>query len=148
MTDRHLGDDARWLCHHETGSMESFPGTEAQHQFPHRRIVGNTLTVLKRIDQARRGHHLEALVDANKEFGWNGRNLDSAELSAFDLPRNRTQLARGINLALDAAAGVALYRRCEVLGELMRSVIDGRQRDLHYVGLIFGPCRTLCQHKR
>jgi hypothetical protein len=104
--------------------------------------------MLERIDEAGSRHHLETLVDANKKLGRNGRNLDSAELRTFDLPRDRTQLACRIDFALDAPAGIALYRCGKVLGELMRGVIDGRQRDLHDIGLVLGLRRSERQHER
>ena len=89
--------------------------------------AASALAVLERIDQPRRRHHLEALVDADEELRRNDRGLDGAELHAFDLPRNRAQLARRIDLALDAAARILLDRGGEILGELMRRIVDGRQ---------------------
>ena len=71
--------------------------------------------------------HFEALVDADEEFRRNDRALDGAELRALDLPRDRAELARRIDLGLDAAARILLDRRGEILGELMWRVVDGRQ---------------------
>ena len=88
-----------------------------------------------RADQARRRHHLEALVDADEKFGRHDRALDRAELRALDLPRNRAQLARRIDLGLDAAAGILLQRRRIVFGEYVARIVEGRQADFHRVGL-------------
>ena len=85
--------------------------------FKHRRIGGEALAVLERVDQARRRHHLEALVDADEEFRRNDRGLDGAELHAFDLARDRAQLACRIDLALDAAARIPLDRGGKILGQ-------------------------------
>ena len=71
-----------------------------------------------RIDEAGRRHDLEALVDADQKFRRNDQALDRAELHAFDLPLRRAQLARRIDLDLDAAAGILLDRGRVILGEL------------------------------
>src|ERR1700722_1451530 len=80
--------------------------------------------------------HFEALVDADEEFRRRRCDLDGAELGTFDLPWDRAELARRIDLALDAAAGILLDQGGKILGELMRRIVDGRQRDLHDEGLV------------
>ncbi len=98
-----------------------------EHQFEHRRIGGNALAMFERIDEARSGHHFEALVDADEKLRRNGAGLDRAELHAFDLARDRAQLACRIDLALDPAAGIPFDRRGEILGELVRCIVDRRR---------------------
>ena len=93
-------------------------------------------------DEAGRGHDLEPLVDADIEFRRHHRGLDRAELHAFDLSRDRAQLAGGIDLALDAAAGILLDRGGVVLSVLMQDVVERRQRDLHDDGLVVGGARA------
>ena len=111
-------------------------GAKRQHQLEHRRIGGEALAVLDRIDEPRRRHHLETLVDADEKFRRNDRRLDGAELHAFDLARDRAELARRIDLALDAAAGIPLDRGSKILGQLMRPIVDGGHRDLHHVSFV------------
>ena len=101
--------------------MQPLVGAKPEHQLEHRRIGGDALAVLDGIDEAGRGHHLEALVDADKKLRRNDGDLDRAELHALDLPRNRAQLARRIDLALDAAAGILLDRGGEILGKLVQA---------------------------
>ena len=98
--------------------MQPLVGAKPEHQLAHRGIGGDALAVLERIDQARRGHHLETLVDADEKFRRNFHDLDGAELGAFDLSRDRAELARRIDLGLDAPAGILLDQCGEVLGEL------------------------------
>jgi hypothetical protein len=62
-------------------------------------------------DQAGCSQYFEALVDANKKLRRNDCTLNGTELGTFDLPRDGAELARRINLDLDAAAGVLLDRR-------------------------------------
>src|ERR1700685_602887 len=92
--------------------------------------------MLERVDETRRRHHFETLVDADEEFRRHGRDLDGAELRAFDLPRDRAELACRIDLALDTPAGIFLDQGSKILGKLMRRIVDGRQRDLHHEGLV------------
>src|SRR5580700_5017968 len=69
----------------------------------------------------------------SKRFGRNDRTLNRAELRAFDLPRNRAQLACRIDLGLNAAGRISLDRGGVALGELVAWIIQGRQRELHHV---------------
>src|SRR5579862_7395550 len=103
--------------------------------------------MLYRIDQAWRGHYLEAIVYADEELGRNHRALNGAELCAFDLPRNRAELAGRIDFRLDAAAGILLQRSSVVLGEEEARVIERRQRELHRVGFVLR-LRVAAQHQR
>ena len=54
-------------------AVQSLVGAEPEHQLQHRRIGGDALPVLDGIDEAGRGHHLEALVDADEELRRNDR---------------------------------------------------------------------------
>jgi len=93
------------------------------------------------MESTRSRHHLEPVVDADEELGRKNGALDRAELRAFDLPRDRAELARGINLRLDPAAGVFLDRGGVVLGELVGRIVQGRKRYLHHKGLVVScPC--------
>ena len=95
VTDRSFRDDAGRLGYIEPDAVQPFLGAKAEHQLQHRRIGGDALSVLHRLDQPGGGHDLEALVDADEELRRYVRRLDRAELRAFDLPRDRAQLACG-----------------------------------------------------
>jgi hypothetical protein len=116
--------------------VQSLVSPETKHQLEHSRIRRNALPLLHGADEARRGHHFEALVDADQELGREHCALDRAELSTFDLPRDRTQLACRINLRLDAPARITLERGSIILAELVRRVAQRRKRDLHYIGFL------------
>src|ERR1700738_4745569 len=90
--------------------MQPLLGTQPEHQFQDCRISGDPLRVLHRIGKAGRRHHLEALVHPDKEVRWNDRTLDRAELRTLDLPWDRTQLARSIDIGLYADGRIALDR--------------------------------------
>ena len=104
--------------------------------------------MLHGIDQTRRGHDLEALVDADKELRRNDCGLNGAELHALDLTRNGAQLARRIDLAFDAAAQILLDDGGEIFGEQMLRFVDGGQRDLHYVGFVLRARRSKRQRQQ
>src|SRR5262249_1356624 len=86
-------------------------------------------------ERARGGRGRGALGDADQEFGRADPRLDRAELDAFDLTRNRAELARRINLALDASAGILLDRSRESLEPLVLGIVDGGGAELHDGGL-------------
>ena len=98
MADRRLGDHRGRRIMNMRDAVQALVGAEAEHQLEHRRIGGDALALRQRADQARRRHHLEALIDADEEFRRQDRALDRAELRAFDLPRDRAELARRIDL--------------------------------------------------
>src|ERR1700692_2122938 len=104
MADRRFRDQRGWRVHEQRDAVQSLVGAEPKHQLEYLGIGGETLALLHGVDQARRRHQLEALVDADEEFGRDDRALDGAELGALDLPRDRTELACGIDFGLDAAA--------------------------------------------
>ena len=109
--------------------------------------------VLHRVDQSRGGHHLEALVHADEELGRDERALDGAELRTLDLPGDRAQLARRIDLGLDAAAGLLVDRGRDVVGDLVARCLQGRKRDLHHIGFLLRRLRPpgrqrRCQYER
>ena len=76
--------------------------------------------------------------------------MDRAELRAFDLPRDRAELARRINLDLDAAAGILLDGGAVGFGIDIERRIERRRRDLHREGLVLRLRRPNRQrhHKR
>ncbi len=137
MTDRFFGDERTRLCDEHADTVQPFVGAEREHQFQNRGVGGKTLAVLEGVDHAGRRHHFEAFIDADEEFRRNDRSLDGAELHPLDLARDRAELARRVDLALDASAGIPLDRGREVLCQKVRTIIDGRRRHLHYVGLFF-----------
>ena len=61
--------------------------------------------------------------------------LDRSELHALDLPRNRAELARRINLCLDAAAGILLHRGGETFQPFVLRVVDRGGAQLHDDGI-------------
>src|SRR3984885_600464 len=108
MADRALGDHLRRLRIGDGDAVQPLLGAEPEVEFLHRRIGGNAMALSRRGDEAGRRQHLETLVDTDEELRRNGGPLDGAEWPAFDLPRDRAELARRINLDLDAAAGILL----------------------------------------
>ncbi|MFY9899844.1 MAG: hypothetical protein WAK67_18910 [Xanthobacteraceae bacterium] len=68
--------------------------------------------------------------------------MDRAELDALGLALGRTQLAAWINLDFDATSRIFLNGARIVLGKLMQSVIQGRQRYLHDIGFVVGGVRA------
>ena len=130
-------------------AMQTFIGAEAEHQLAHRRIGGEALALGHGLDESGGRQHLEALVDADQKFGRNDQALDGAELHALGLPLYRAQLARRIDLGLDAAAGILLDRGGVVFRVLMRRVVERRQRYLHHKGLVVRRARAgrqECRH--
>ena len=117
MADRSFRDDAGRLGNVETDAMQPLIGAKPEHQLQDRRIGGNALSMLQGIDQARRGHHPEALVDADKKLWRNVRHLDRTKLRAFDLPRDRTQLACRIDLRFDTATRIPFDCGGKILGK-------------------------------
>ena len=132
MADRRFRDDRRRLRREQADAVQALVGAEPEHQFAHVRVGGQALRLGQRIDQSRRRHNLETLVDAGIEFRRRHHALDGAELSALDLPRDRAQLARRINLGLDAAVGFLVDVGGEILGELVQRLIEGGERYFHY----------------
>jgi hypothetical protein len=69
--------------------------------------------------------------------------LNGAELGAFDLPRDRAQLARRIDFGLDAAAGLLVDQGGVILGELVQRLVQRRERNLHHDRrLVLRACRA------
>jgi hypothetical protein len=68
--------------------------------------------------------------------------LNGAELRAFDLPRDRTQLARRVNLGFDTTARIPLDRCSVVSREEMARIVYRWQRYFHHVSFVLGLCRT------
>ena len=148
VADRALRDHRGRRIHEQRDAVQPFIGAKTEHQLLDLRIGGDPLPVIHGIDQAGRRHHLEALVDADKEFRRNERALDGAELGAFDLSRNRAELARRINLGFDAAAGILLQRSGISLGEEIARIVERRQRHLHRIGLVLRLRRMKPQRRR
>ena len=109
-----LGNNLGRLGHKQADAAQPLGGAESEHRLEHLRVGGDTLPLLDRTDEARGGQHFEALIDADEEFRRNDRGLDRTELRAFDLPRDRAELARRKDLGLDAAAGILLDRGGEI----------------------------------
>src|SRR6202034_1258490 len=112
-------------------AVQPFVGAKPEHQLEHLGVGGETLALIHGADQARRRHQLEALVDADEEFRRNDRTLDSAELRALDLPRDRAELARRIDFGFYAPAGILLQRRRVAFGKEITRVVQRRTRYLH-----------------
>ena len=75
--------------------------------------------------------HAEARIDADEEIDRAGIALDVAELHAFDLARDRAELARRIDLHLDAAAGRLLDFFLVEFEELMLPLVHGGAAHFH-----------------
>ena len=118
--------------------MQTFVGAEPEHHFHDVGLGQHALAMGEQIDEAGRRQHFETLVDADVEFRRYDRAFDRAELQAFDLARHRAELAGGIELDLDAVAGILFQQGLEQPGELFRRVVDGRRTDLHHIGLVVG----------
>ena len=134
--DRRSGDDRGRRHHKQRAAVQALVGAETEHQLAHRRIGGEPLAFGHGFDEARRRQDFETFIDAGEEFRGHNQALDFAKLHALDLPLRRTQLARRINLDLDAAVRILLDRRRVILGEFVQGIVDGRQRNLHHIGLI------------
>jgi len=80
--------------------MQPFVGAEPEHQVAHRRIGGDALALRHRRHQAGRCQHFETLIDADQKLRRDDLALDGAELHAFGLALDRTQLARRIDFDL------------------------------------------------
>jgi hypothetical protein len=148
LPDRLLGDHRRRRRHEQPGAMQAFFATQPKHELQHRGIGGEALPVRERIDQCRRRHHLETLVDPDEELRRNHRALNGAELHPLDLARDRAELARGVDLGLDAATGIPLDGGGVVLRELVRRIVDRRGGDLHHVGLVVPRARRTGHQQR
>src|ERR1700722_2451915 len=135
MADRRSCNQGGRACHHKPDATQTLVGPKPKYELFDRRVGGQTLPVLHGVDEARSRHHVEPLVDTDKELGWNHSALDRAELRAFDLPRDRAQLARVINFSLDPAARIPLDRGSIVLGELVGRIVYGRKSYLHHKNL-------------
>ena len=122
--------------------MKTLISAQRQHELEHHRIAGDPLSVRHRVDESGRSHHLVALIDADKEFRRNDCHLDRPELRAFDLSRDRAELARRVNLALDAAARILFHGGREIPAIGVGYVIDCRGRDLHRDDLVLSLHRT------
>ena len=114
--------------------MQPLVGAERQHQLAHFRIGSDLFTLDERVDQPGRRHYLETLIDADKELRRDHGALDGAELRAFDLSWDRAELARRIDLTFDATARVFLDRSQEVRSEGIGDIVNGRRRNLQFVG--------------
>ena len=82
-------------------------------------------------EQHRRREHAEARIDADEEIDRADIALDVAELHAFDLARDRAELARRIDLHLDAAAGRFLDLFLVEFEELMLPLVHGGGAHFH-----------------
>ena len=75
--------------------------------------------------------HAEARIDADEEIDRPDIALDAAELHAFDLARDRAELASRVDLHLDAAAGGLLDLLLVEFDELMLRLVHRRGAELH-----------------
>ncbi len=82
-------------------------------------------------EQHRRGEHAKTWIDADEEIYRPDIALDIAELHAFDLARDRTELACRIDLHLDAPARSLLEFFFVEFNELMLRLVDRRGAELH-----------------
>jgi hypothetical protein len=97
--------------------------------------------------QSGRGHGLVAFVDTNQKLWRPHPALDRAELNAFDLARDRAELARRIDFCLDAAAGFLFDQRAEALKPFVLSVVHRRERQLHHESLVLSAHRGCGYHQ-
>ena len=84
-------------------------------------------------EQHRRAENAIARLKADVEIDRSDIALDGAELHAFDLARDRSELAGRINLHLDAAARSLLQGFLVEFHELMLRFVDGRGAEFHDV---------------
>ncbi len=90
----------------------------------------------QRIDKSWSRGNFETLIYPDPELAGDDGHLDCAELCAFDLPRNRSELTRRINLALDTSAGILFDGGGKIIGESIGYVVDSGRRNLHDVRLV------------
>lgn len=120
-----------------------------EHGFLNGRIVNGRGGVRLVAEQHRRGEHAKARIDADKKVDRSDIALDIAELDAFDLARDRAELARRIDLHLDAAAGRLLDFFLVEFEELMLPLVHGGAAHFHdeIRGLSRRARRKACEHK-
>ena len=148
VADRRARNDRRRLRDEQRHAMDALVGAEREHHLLHFRIGRHPDGVRHAVDEARRGHHFVAGVDADQKFGRTDIALNGAELNALDLARDRPQLARRINLALDAAAGILLDHGDEILAPLMLRLVDRGGAELHHISLVLGARRIVRRGER
>ena len=129
------GDGGR-IDHKQSGSVEALVRTEGKHDLQNVRIGREPLSLRHRRNEAGRSHHFKSLVETHQKFRWNDLALDSAELHALGLPRDRAKLACRINLGLDATTRILIERSGKVLNEGVDLIVDGRNRNFHRISLV------------
>ena len=145
MTDRTLRNHFRRFGERDGDTVQSLFGAKSEIEFQHRRIGGDLLALRGGRDETRSGQHFEAFVDTDEELGRNNGALDRAELRAFDLTRDRTQLARRIDLDLDAAPRILFDGGAVHPCILIERRIESGRRDLHHERLVLRVGCTGCQ---
>jgi hypothetical protein len=103
-----------------------------EHRFLHGRIMDRGGGIRLVAEQHRRGEHAETRIDADKKVDRSDIALDIAELDAFDLARDRAELARWIDLDLDAAIRGFLDLVLVEFDELVLGLVDRGSAELHY----------------
>ncbi len=122
--------------------MNPLVGAKPEHQLLQLGVFHNANFMRKVGNEARGRQHFIAFVDPSQKLGRSDIPLNRAELHAFDLPRNRSQLACRINLAFDSAAGVLFDHSDKPLAPLVLRFIDRGSAKLHDIGLILSPRRV------
>jgi len=132
----HQGTARRVIDHAGTERGEAYHALRLDHfedYFLHLRIVNRRSNVRLVAEQHRRAEDTVARLKADIEVDRTDIALDGAELYAFDLAWDRSELARRINLHLDAAAGSLLQRIFVELDVLVLGLVDGRGTEFHDV---------------
>src|SRR5215471_3334491 len=83
-------------------------------------------------EQHRCGEHAKTGIDPNKKIDRADIALDIAELDAFDLARDRAELARRIDLDFDTAVRGFFDLVLVEFDELVLGLVDSRGAEFHH----------------
>ena len=95
------------------------------------RVVDHAAQVIAALVEAGQRRHLEALIGADEQLGRPDGRLDGAEPQPLGLARRAAELARRIDLDLDAVVGRLLQLGLVDLDVFMLHVVEGLGRELH-----------------
>jgi hypothetical protein len=126
----------------QSRAVNPLVGAEPEHQLLQLGVFHNANFMRKVGNEARGGQHFVAFVDPSQKLGRSDIALNGTKLHAFDLPRNRSQLACRINLAFDSAAGVLFDHGDKPLAPLVLRFVDRGSAKLHDISLILSPRRV------
>ena len=129
--DRLMGQHRRLTVGAGHQHFHALVGAERGQALPDLRVGQHPEGVLRVVEQAGRIEHLEARLQADEEAGRRAADLDRAERDTLHDSRNLAELVGRINVDLDAPARALLDAGLHRFEELVRDIVDGRERHLH-----------------